>query len=498
MGPHLPVARGKLEMSHRSPFEVRFPCGVTRRQFLWQAGNGFFGTAIAHLLSREGLLGGSALAATPPAGGPRVTAPALKAVHVPAKAKSCIFLFMVGGPSHMDTFDPKPELVKRHGQKHKFALSQQLTQKASGTLKGAPWAFHRCGQSGIEVSELFPHVGRCIDDVAVLRGTCADSAAHGAASLQMNTGHIRTGHPSLGSWAVYGLGSANENMPGFVVLANGAPYSGAQNWSSGFMPAAYQGTVFDGAGEPIANLRNARGVSRDRQRRQLDLLDTFNREHLACEPDNGELAARIANYELAFRMQAEAPGVVDLGDESLETNELYGVGRPETNDFGRSCLLARRLVERGVRFVQLYHSNWDTHGENDPKHKQLCAETDRPIAGLLTDLKRRGLLDETLVVWAGEFGRTAVGGPDAKGGRDHHAAAFTTWMAGGGVKGGMVHGATDELGFAVTEGRVHVHDLHATILHLMGVDHERLTYRHAGRDFRLTDVAGEVVREILA
>jgi len=414
--------------------------------------------------------------------------------HFPAKAKSCIFLYMVGGPSHIDTFDPKPTLQKRNGEDYTFEASLGISQKDRGKLKGAPWKFNRCGKSGIEVSELFPHVGKMIDDIALIRSTTADSAAHGTASLQMNTGFVRQGFPSLGSWATYGLGTENRNMPSFVVLANGAPYSGAQNWSSGFMPSAYQGTVFNSSGNAVSNLKPADGASRESQRRQLDLLGKFNAEHLKALPPNSELAARIEAYELAYRMQAHAPEVVTTSDETEATKELYGIGGKETDKFGKSCLLARRLVERGTRFVQLYHSNWDTHGDNDKRHQQLCTQTDKPIAGLLEDLKQRGLLDETLIVWAGEFGRTPVG----TGGRDHHAAAFTTWMAGGGIKGGTVHGSTDEFGFHVASNKAHVHDLHATILHQMGLNHEELTYFHSGRDHRLTDVYGKVIHDIIA
>ncbi len=461
-----------------------FSCGRTRRQFLWQAGNGFFGTALTWMLAKDGVQAGETGIGSPGSG----------LSHFPAKAKSCIFLYMVGGPSHLDTFDPKPTLKKRNGEDYTFEASKGISQKGRGKLKGAPWKFNRCGKSGIEVSELFPHIGKMIDEIAVIRSTTADSAAHGTASLQMNTGFVRQGFPSLGSWATYGLGTENRNMPGFVVLANGAPYSGAQNWSSGFMPSAYQGTVFKTAGDAVSNLKPANGASRESQRMQLDLLGKFNANHLDALPPNSELAARIEAYELAYRMQAHAPDVVTTSDETEATKELYGIGGKETDKFGKSCLLARRLVERGTRFVQLYHSNWDTHGDNDKRHQKLCTQTDKPIAGLLEDLKQRGLLDETLIVWAGEFGRTPVG----TGGRDHHAAAFTTWMAGGGIKGGTVHGSTDEFGFHVKSNKAHVHDLHATILHQMGLNHEELTYFHSGRDHRLTDVYGNVLHDIIA
>lgn len=394
----------------------------------------------------------------------------------------------------MDTFDPKPVLGKRHGEEYDFKPAKGVSQKGKGKLKGSPFEFKACGQSGIEISELFPHLREHADDLAVIRSTKADSAAHGAASLQMNTGFVRQGHPCLGSWANYGLGSPNNNMPGFVVLVNGAPYSGAQNWSSGFMPSGHQGTVFKTSGTPVPNLNPAMNRSQDTQRDQLDLLAAWNQEHQSHLPVNSELGARIEAYELAYRMQAHAPEAVDLSGETEPTRKLYGIGEGEADRFGKSCLMARRLVERGTRFVQLYHSNWDTHGDNDKRHQKLCGQTDKPIAGLLADLKARGLLDETLIVWAGEFGRTPVG----TGGRDHHAAGFSTWMAGGGVKGGTVQGATDEFGFRVTEGEAHVHDLHATILHLMGLDHKELTYFHSGRDFRLTDVFGRVLTDIVA
>ncbi|MDB5173429.1 MAG: hypothetical protein JWO87_3921 [Phycisphaerales bacterium] len=472
-----------------------YPCGKTRRQFLWQAGNGFFGTALTWMLAQDGFFANRAQASTSGPSLPgRIASPlAPRQPHFAPKAKACIFLYMVGGPSHLDTFDPKPMLVKLSGKEHSFQSAVGVSQKASGKLKGAPWKFLPSGRSGVEVSEIFPHLAQCVDDMAIVRSCCADSAAHGSASLQMNTGYLRQGFPSLGSWMNYGLGTVNQNMPGFVVLVNGAPYSGTTNWGSGFMPAAYQGTVFNTAGEPILNLSPAAKVTAAEQRQQLDLLAQLNESSRAAEPDNSELAARIANYELAFRMQSAAPAVVNLGEETTDTNRLYGVGEGQTDRFGKSCLMARRLVERGVRFVQLYHSNWDTHGDNDKRHKQLCTETDKPIAGLLTDLKQRGLLDETLVVWAGEFGRTPIGTD----GRDHHANGFSVWMAGGGIKGGQALGATDDLGFSVVEDRVHVHDLHATILHQMGLNHELLTYLHSGRNFRITDVAGNVVQKLL-
>lgn len=477
----------------------KFPSNNTRREFLWQAGNGFFGTAMTFMLARDGFARrAEAQASSLTPGGVAVPAPRTLAPHFKPRAKSVIFLYMVGGPSHVDTFDPKPVLAKRHGEKHDFKTPGTVTQKSSGTLKGSPFAFHKRGASGIEISELYPHLGSCADELAVIRSTTADSSAHGSASLQMNTGHLRQGLPSMGSWASYGLGSVNSNMPAFVVLVNGAPYSGATNWSAGFMPAEHQGTVFNITGDPISNLASSKGVMPDEQRRRLDLLAQLNQSHLKSCPMNDELAARIESYELAFRMQSHAPEAVDFKQESEATRAMYGIGDKEADRFGRSCLMARRLVERGVRFVQIYHSNWDTHGDNDNRHRKLCGQTDKPMAGLIQDLKQRGLLDETLIVWAGEFGRTPIGGMEKNGGRDHHAVAFSTWLAGGGIKGGQAYGATDDFGFAVTENKVHVHDLHATLLHLLGFDHTKLTFRSQGRDFRLTDVHGKVVREILA
>ncbi|MFT5130321.1 MAG: hypothetical protein ACI8W8_003952 [Rhodothermales bacterium] len=459
-------------------------CNHTRREFLAQAGNGFFGTALAGILASDGLAGSSPMTIRQP--------------HFQAKAKACINLFMVGGPSHMDTFDPKPKLKEMHAQDHDFGVDSSITQKPKGKLKGSPFSFAQHGQAGTWVSELYPNLATCVDDMAVIRSMKADSSAHGSASLQMNTGFIRQGHPAIGSWATYGLGSVNQNLPGFVVLVAGAPYSGATNWNNGFMPASYAGTVFDFKDTPITNLSPATGASVTEQRKQLDLLAGLNRLGMQRVADRGDLQAHVDAYELAFRMQSHAPDAVDLDAESEATREAYGIGQSGTDRFGRCCLMARRLVERGVRYVQIFHSNWDTHGDNNNRHRKLCHETDRPMMALINDLKQRGLLDETLVSWGGEFGRTPVGGPDEKGGRDHHATAFSMWMAGGGIKGGVNYGDTDELGFDVAENPMHVHDLHATMLHLMGIDHEKLTFRHNDRNFRLTDVEGEVIGDLLA
>jgi len=466
-------------------------CSRSRREFLALAGNGFFGTAMTYMLAGDGTL--RAAPGTNP--GPTL----------PAKAKACIFLFMVGGPSHIDTFDPKPALARFNGTKHDFPAYGPIGAR-SGVLGRSPFRFPPRGRSGIEISELFPRLGDCADHMAIIRGTFADSNSHNPATLQMTTGTIRQGMPSVGSWIYYGLGTANRNLPGFVVLLNrnSPPIGGPLAWSSSFLPPQFQGSVFGRDNRPaISNARSASNIPEDEQRRQLEVLNALNRNHRATAPHFPELDARIASYELAFAMQKEAPDAVDLSQESAETLRLYGIGNdprgssPLSSDsFGRDCLTARRLVERGVRFVQLFHGpGWDTHGNNDSLHRTLCGQTDQPIAGLLADLKRRGMLDETLVVWTGEFGRTPIGGA---GGRDHNAPGFTSWLAGGGIRGGVVHGATDELGYAAVEGRTCIHDLHATILHQMGLDHERLTYRYNGRDFRLTDVDGHVIREIVA
>jgi hypothetical protein len=412
---------------------------------------------------------------------------------------------MYGGPSQIDLFDPKPELVKRHGKPIPNLDKDPLFKmRGPGPLLASSRKFIKSGNSGIEVSDLFPSVSRCVDDLAVIRSCYADSFAHGSGLLQMNTGYLRQGYPSLGSWVTYGLGTVNQNLPAYVVLLDhrGGPISGPPNWNSGFMPAVYQGTQFRTSGDPVLNLRPPAEISRSQQRNELDLLAALNDDFDRSSPRNSELAARIASYELAFRMQTHAPEAVDLARESEATKRLYGLDNPTTEKFGRRCLMARRLVERGVRFVQVYsggghlEETWDAHSDVNKNHERHCGETDQPIAALLTDLKRRGLLDETLVVWTSEFGRTPTG-QNGKG-RDHSPRGFTSWMAGGGIKGGQVYGATDEFGYAAIENKVHVHDLHATLLHLMGIDHKLLTYFHAGRDQRLTDVSGRVVKELLA
>jgi hypothetical protein len=471
-----------------------FPCGLTRRELLWEMGGGFAGVALA------GLLAADEARADAPAG-PLAPRPP----HFPGKVKSCIFLMMNGGPSQVDTFDPKPALARFAGTDlpadKKFINSGG---RRVGSLTPAFRPFRPGGKSGLPVSDYFPRVRDHADKLAVVRSCHTDSHAHGSALVMMNTGKTFIGRPSLGSWAVYGLGTANQNLPGYVVLMDrrGGPISGQPNWGSGFMSAAYSGTLFRPAGDPILDLRGP--VSPAAQRNQLDLLAELNQQHLDSRPGGRELAARAASYELAFRMQAAAPEAVDLSREAARTLALYGVGRQPTDEFGRNCLIARRLVERGVRFVQLYsggghlEDTWDAHQSVERNHGQHGAEVDQPIAALLTDLETRGLLDSTLVVWGGEFGRMPFSEGQNEPGRNHNPYGFSMWLAGGGVKGGTAYGATDELGFEAVENKVHVHDLHATILHLMGLDHERLTYFHQGRDERLTDVYGTVVRGILA
>ncbi|WP_339912112.1 DUF1501 domain-containing protein [Symmachiella dynata] len=477
------------------------PCGRTRREFLWQAGGGFAGTALTGMLAADGFFDTPAVAGEAPVASPL----AAKRPHFAARAKSVIFLFMYGGPSQVDLWDPKPELVKRSGEVMPNLDNDPLFKvRNPGKLLGSTRTFTPAGESGIPVSDLFPHVANCVDDIAVIRSMYADSFAHGSGLLQMNTGFVRQGNPSCGSWINYGLGTSNQNLPGYVVLLDhrGGPITGPPNWSSGYMPATYQGTQFRTTGAPIVDLRSSIGLSQQRQRDQLDLIGMLNQRHQQQRPGESDLQSRIDSYELAFRMQQHAPEAVDLSAESAATQSLYGLDDRQTEKFGRRCLMARRLVERGVRFVQVYsgggHSEqtWDAHSNVNKNHEEHCRNTDRPVAGLLQDLKRRGLLDETLVVWTGEFGRT----PTAQNGkgRDHSPRGFSAWMAGGGVKGGQTIGATDEFGFAAVENKVHVHDLHATILHLLGLDHELLTYFHGGRDMRLTDVEGRVVRELLA
>lgn len=466
-----------------------------RRDFLRRAGLGFGALAFSALEADRARAGGSA----EPAG------PGAKAPHFAAKAKRCIFLFMVGGPSHLDLFDPKPALNKLDGQPLPTGFGKVHSQflENDPICLGSRRKWGRQGDSGLDMSDLIPELHRHADDLAVIRSCVADSVVHAPAHYQMNTGRTFMGHPSLGSWVTYGLGSENENLPGFVVLTQpeGTPEGGAPCWGAGFLPATYQGTLLRSGGSPILDLRLPEGVSRVQRRRTLDLLKALDEDRPGGE--DAEFQARLSAYELAFRMQAEAPEAVDLARESAATKKLYGIDDPRTSEFGTRCLLARRLVERGVRFVQLYSGGgpvavqWDAHDNVDENHEKMSGMTDKPVAGLLADLKSRGLLDETLVVWGGEFGRT----PCAQGGgrgRDHNPYGFSMWMSGAGIKGGTILGATDEIGLRAIEDRAHVNDLHATILHLMGLDHKQLTFPRNGRDERLTDVAGRVLKKILA
>jgi hypothetical protein len=478
-------------------------CGRTRREFLWEAGAGFTALGLVDLLSRDGLFGRPASAAPAARANPLAPRPP----HFEPRAKSVIFLFMYGGPSHVDTFDYKPELYKLDGKTIPVKTFGRGGKKSEGRVVGPKWAFKKYGQCGKAVSDLFPHLARCVDDIAFLHSMTADSPIHGSAMLQMNTGRILSGSPCMGSWVNYGLGSENEDLPGFVVMLDptGGPISGAKNWSSGYMPASYQATILRSAGQPVLDLQRPDGLSEPAQRRLLDALNAYNSEHHAARADNSNLAARIASYEMAFSMQRHAPEAVDLGSETEETKALYGLDDARTQDFGRRCLLARRLVERGVRFVQLYaggahnDSNWDAHGDLVKNHTYHAGRTDKPIAGLLTDLKRRGLLDETLVLWGGEFGRQPTA-EYAKGtGRDHNAYGFTMWAAGGGIKGGVSVGETDEIGSAAVTDRLHVKHLHATALTLLGLDPERLTYFYNGLNQKLVGVEGaEPIRQIMA
>jgi len=478
-----------------------FPCGRTRREFVWEMGGGFAGTALAGLLATDGFAP-RAIAAEA-ALNPSAPRPG----HFRGTARSIIFLMMNGGPSQVDTFDYKPELQKYAGQ----ALPADKKYINSGGRKvgfltPAFRPFRPGGQSGLLISDYFPKVREHADKLAVIRSCHTDSHAHGSALVAMNTGKTFIGRPSLGSWAVYGLGTENQSLPGYVVMLDkrGGPISGQPNWSSGFMPAAYQGTLFRPVGNPILDLRGPEQISTPTQRAQLDLLARLNQEHLDARPGGHELAARIASYELAFRMQSEAPAAVDLSQETAATIASYGIGQNPTDEFGRNCLVARRLVERGVRFVQLYsggghlEETWDAHQSVEKNHGQHAGEVDQPIAALLTDLEQRGLLDSTLVVWGGEFGRMPFSEGQGAPGRNHNPYGFSMWFAGGGVKGGMAYGATDDLGFEAVENRVHLNDIHATILHLAGFDHELLTYFHEGRHQRLTDVAGRVIHDIIA
>ena len=484
-----------------SAHQNQFPCKLTRRECVWEMGGGFAGLALASLLQGDQAFAKAIAEAQP--GNPLKPRPQ----QLPAKAKSVIFLMMNGGPSQVDTFDYKPELEKYAGQPlpegKKFINSGG---RKVGYLTPSFRKFRPGGKSGLLVSDFFPKVREHADKLAVIRSCHTDSHAHGSALVAMNTGKTFIGRPSLGSWSVYGLGSENQDMPGYVVILDhrGGPIGGQPNWSSGFMPSTFAGTLFRSVGDPIFDLRGPSHIDSNAQREQLDLLAKINQEHLDSRPGGKDLAARINSFELAYRMQAEAPAAVDLSQETEETLQMYGVGQEPTDEYGRNCLVARRLVERGVRFVQLYsggghlEETWDAHKSIETNHGQHAAEVDQPIAALLTDLERRGLLESTLVVWGGEFGRMPFSEGRGEPGRNHNPYGFSMWFAGGGVKGGTAYGETDDFGFEAVVNKAHLHDIHATILHLIGLDHEMLTYFHQGRDESLTDVGGRVIQDVLA
>jgi hypothetical protein len=472
----------------------------TRRHFLGDCALGLGSLALAGLLSDGRLLAGTPDRSTDPL--------APHPPHFPAKARNVIFLFMAGGPSQLELFDHKPKLSELNGQPipesfvqgKRFAFMDTFA-KERPKLLAARRKFARHGRCGAEVSECLPHTAQIVDDIAIIRSMATDVFNHGPAKIFVNTGSAQFGRPSMGAWVTYGIGSEAKDLPGFVVLQSGprGPRGGAPNWGSGFLPTAYQGVPLRGTGEPILNLTSPKGVTPARQKQVIDALKDLNTARLDAVGDP-EIATRVAAYEMAYRMQTSAPDLIDLSGETKETLQLYGA-EPGKPSFANNCLLARRLVERGVRFVQLYHTDWDHHGgpgaDLQTSFDKICRETDRPCAALVTDLKRRGLLDSTLVIWGGEFGRTPMGENRETTGRNHHIDAYTMWLAGAGVRPGITLGQTDELGFNAVEDRVHVHDLQATVLHLLGLDHLKLTFRFQGRDYRLTDVAGEVVTKLL-
>lgn len=486
-----------------------------RREFLWQMGAGFAGLALTGMLDQDGFFVRHAQAEPDQPARASYDSPlAIRQPHFTPKAKHVIYLFMYGGPTQVDSWDYKPELNKRNGQSIEIETRRRRVTKA--TLLGSKRTFRQYGESGLWGSDAFPHINEHLDDICVLRSLYADTFAHASALIQLNSGRVVQGSPTLGSWLGYGLGSESDNLPGFVVMLDprGGPIAGAANWSSGFMPAAYQGTHLRNKGEPILDLAPRDGITRPMQRRLIDTLGELNRQHLENRPGYSELPARIASYELAYQLQMTAPEAMDISQESRKTQEMYGLFDPKPKGepisvgpkpFGTQCLVARRLIERGVRCVQIYSGgghndqNWDAHGDVERNLRIHGPEIDKPIAGLLADLKQRGLLDETLIVWGGEFGRQSVAQPGNAGGRDHNPLGFTYWLAGGGVKGGMAYGETDELGHQAAVNRRHIRDLHATILHQMGLDHRKLTYFYGGLDHKLTGVhPAEVIHEVVA
>ena len=474
----------------------------SRRDFLFQSCGGISGLALAWLLDQDKLLAsdGNACASTTGIASPL----APRKPHFTPRATSVISLFMSGGVSHVDTFDPKPALAKYAGQPLTGKGEVVVRQGNPGPLMPSPFTFKKYGESGLDVSEIFPHIGSKADEFALLRSVYGQSNDHVQAHYELSTGMIRMGYPSVGAWVTYGLGTENQNLPGFVVIydAHGGPFGGPTNWSSGFMPAAYQGTVFRASDVPIVDLKPPSKITPDEQRSRLDLLGKLNEMDAQKYPGNTELAARISSYELAYRMQGCAPEAVDITRESDAVKKLYGLDDPKTAPFGRQCLMARRLVERGVRFVQLYHGGlgiqnidtWDAHENVQDNHGRHAYEVDRPIAGLLTDLKQTGLLDHTLVVWHGEFGRMPISQRGV--GRDHNPGTMSMWMAGARIPGGQVIGSSDEFGYKAAEQPIPIHDIHATILYLLGMDHTKLTYRFNGRDMRLTDVYGNLIPQL--
>ncbi len=466
----------------------------TRRDFLTKAGLGFGGLALSALLAEESRADTVEVDPLQPLAG--------RPPHFAPKAKRCVFLFMEGGPSHIDLFDPKPELSKHHGEPLPPSFGKVFTPMGVGgnALLASKRKFAQHGESGMWVSDWYPNVAKVVDDIALVRSMWADGVNHVGSVCQMNTGSILAGRPSLGAWVTYGLGTVNQDLPAFVVMADAAePVGGPRNWGNAWLPATFQGTPFRKDGPPILHLAPPGSVTDAQQRSKLSLIADLDRHHAESRADDSRLAARISAYELAYRMQARAPEAVDLSQETAETKRLYGLDDPRCKDFGAMCLRARRLIERGVRFVQLYcgsGSQWDAHRDIEGNHGKLCPRSDQPVAALIIDLKRRGLLDDTLVVWGGEFGRTPMS--EKSDGRDHNPYGFSMFLAGGGIKPGITVGATDEFGLRAVENRIHVHDLHATMLHLMGLDHKRLTFLHDGRDERLTVNGGRVVKELLA
>jgi hypothetical protein len=495
-------------------FDPREIVKMTRRDFLATSASGIGTLAFASLLAQEGLLAAAPKLVSSPAGPLTVKAP-----HFAPKAKNCIFFYMEGAPSQVDLFDPKPKLNELSGQKLPDSMLEKVRfafiQKEGARLMGSPRKFQKYGQCGMDISDLLPHLATCVDDIAWIRSMHTDQFNHHPGQLMMQCGSPVFGRPTMGAWMTYGLGSESQNLPSYVVLTAGRGTSGgASLWSSGFLPSTHAGVLFRNQGDPVLNLSNPLGITPEMQHYGLDAVNDLNRLRHQQIGDP-EIASRIAAYELAFRMQTAAPELMDLSGESKETVEAYGIHRVEPEikgdrgggpgqfkAFATNCLLARRLVERGVRFVNIFHASWDHHSNLNPELTHNCQMADQPIAALLKDLKQRGLLDSTLVVWGSEFGRTPLGenraGREANTGRDHHPFAFTIWMAGGGVKGGQIIGETDEIGWNIVKDPIHINDLHATILHLFGIEHTKLTYRFQGRDFRLTDVAGEVVTKLLA